>query len=81
MTVSNFAARLAADLIDDIGALDDSAGLKLTFTVEVEGWPDRHGIHEPVTVTREAVFQGGEWNWTKTTRLEELAYATVRKAK
>jgi hypothetical protein len=72
VSIANFAAKLAADLIDDLDKLEHGMHLKLTFTVEACDYPDQNDMIEPVTVTHEALFSADEWKWTKVTHLNEF---------
>lgn len=61
---------LAAELADELAAEKiDHFKVQLKATVvELDG-----PVLEPVTLTYEAEWMGGEWKRTKRTRLEELA--------
>ncbi len=77
--INHFAAQLAAELVDDLEKLEQHGlHLKLTFTAEAADYPEQFNdaayIYESTTVTREALFTGGEWKWTKSSCLNEPGY-------
>ncbi len=82
--INHAAAKLAAELVDDLDKLEQHGlHLKLTFTVEAADFPEHFTddtyIYESVTVTREALFTGGEWKWTKSSRLNEPGFMHTKR--